>query len=142
MRFAEKIVLSDIPTSRILSLSRTPAANVDYSDILAELRVLQFKFQRKRSAISITEEQCFNVTILSDVLVENDKVFLVQLSTDDGGVVLSPEQADVVIINNDCKYYILVYPLHSWGALPLYLFIIVCTVFSVMVWVCVLCKLG
>ena len=65
--------------------------------------MLQFKFQRKRSVVSITEEQCFNVTILSDVLIEDDEVFLVQLSTDDGGVVLNPEQADVVILNNDCE---------------------------------------
>ena len=89
-----------------ISLIIYPAANVDYSVILAELRALKFKFQRKRSVVSITEEQCFNVTILSDVLVEDDEVFFVQLSTDDGGVVLSPEQADVVIIDNDCKYSI------------------------------------
>ena len=65
--------------------------------------MLQFKFQRKRSVVSITEEQCFNVKILSDVLVENGEVFLVQLSTDDSGVVLNPEQVDVVILNNDCE---------------------------------------
>ena len=67
--------------------------------------MLKFKFQRRRRFIgSITEEQCFNVTILSDPFVEEDEVFLVQLSTDDSGVVLSPEEAEVVIVNNDCEY--------------------------------------
>ena len=84
----------------------TSAAGEDYSDVLAELRVLKFKFQRRRRFIgSITEEQCFNVTILSDPFVEEDEVFLVQLSTDDSGVVLSPEEAEVVIVNNDCEFF-------------------------------------
>ena len=84
----------------------TSAAGEDYSDVLAELRVLKFKFQRRRRFIgSITEEQCFNVTILSDPFVEEDEVFLVQLSTDDPGVVLSPEEAEVVIVNNDGEFF-------------------------------------
>ncbi|CAI8048180.1 Disintegrin and metalloproteinase domain-containing protein 8, partial [Geodia barretti] len=71
-------------------------------DALENLRVLKFKFQRRRRFIgSITEEQCFNVTILSDPFVEEDEVFLVQLSTDDSGVVLSTEEAEVVIVDND-----------------------------------------
>ena len=76
------------------------AAGEDYSDILAELRVLRFKFQ---NVGSIAEEHCFNVTILSDLLVESDEVFLVKLSTDEPQVVLSPEEAEVAIINNDRK---------------------------------------
>ncbi|CAI8042439.1 hypothetical protein GBAR_LOCUS23568, partial [Geodia barretti] len=86
----------------VTTSSQTAIAGEDYSDVLAELRVLKFKFQRRRRFIgSITEEQCFNVTILSDPFVEEDEVFLVQLSTDDSGVVLSPEEAEVVILNND-----------------------------------------
>ena len=81
------------------------AAGEDYSDVLAEIRVLKFKFQRRRRFIgSITEEQCFSVTILSDPFVEEHEVFLVQLSTDDSGVVLTLEEAEVVIVNNDCEY--------------------------------------
>ena len=65
--------------------------------------MLKFKFQ---NVGSIAEEQCFNVTILSDLLVESDEVFLVKLSTDEPQVVLSPEEAEVAIINNDCKYFL------------------------------------
>ena len=45
------------------------------------------------------------MTILSDILVENDEVFLVRLSTDDPSVVLNPNQAEIMIIDNDGELF-------------------------------------
>ena len=41
------------------------------------------------------------MSLLSDDVLENDEVFLVQLSTKDSSVNLNPQQAEVTITNND-----------------------------------------
>lgn len=99
------ILLHTVQFTQTYSLlcSFTPTAGLDYSDILAELRILKFKFQRRKRRNGFTDEQCFTVSILSDILVEDNEVFLVELSTDDSAVMLNPEEAEVVIINNDSE---------------------------------------
>ena len=37
-------------------------------------------------------------------MVENTEVFLAQLSTDDLSVILNPDEAEIFIIDNDCKF--------------------------------------
>ena len=82
----------------------------DYDDILARLTKVEFVFEgSKRSALDY--QQCINITILSDDIVEYDESFYVQLTTDDeyDQVILSPNEAEVIILNNDCKLLITVY---------------------------------
>ena len=62
--------------------------------------VLKLRFQR---SIDLTDQGCVNVTILSDIFVENDEVFAVHLSTEDRSVILNPDRADVTITDNDSK---------------------------------------
>ena len=78
---------------------------MDYNEILAQLITVEliFESQRKRSVGS--NEQCVNVTILSDDIVEDDEVFYAVLSTDDPVVMLYPNVTEITIINNDCKSY-------------------------------------
>lgn len=49
--------------------------------------------------------QCVNVTIIDDVAVEAEKVFIVEISSDDVTVVLGSSTSIVSIIDNDgeCK---------------------------------------
>ena len=78
-------------------------AGEDYSDILAQLTKVEFVFEGSKRSVSDIQ-QCINITILSDIIVEYDEVFFVQLTTDDDDqVILSPNQAEVIIIDNDSK---------------------------------------
>ncbi len=47
-------------------------------------------------------EQCVNVSILADYVVETDEYFSLVLSSVDPGVTLMPANATVVISDNDC----------------------------------------
>ena len=67
--------------------------------------MLKLKFSRhKRQAFTNEDKQCVNLTILSDNVVENTEVFLAQLSTDDLSVILNPDEAEIFINDNDCKF--------------------------------------
>lgn len=44
-----------------------------------------------------------NITLIADELVELDEYFFVELSTNDPGVILYPQNATVTIEDNDCK---------------------------------------
>ena len=67
--------------------------------------MFKLKFSRhKRQAFTNEDKQCVNLTILSDNVVENTEVFLAQLSTDDLSVILNPDEAEIFIIDNDCKF--------------------------------------
>ena len=74
---------------------------MDYSEILAQLTVLEFKFKRDKRDTG--EQQCVNISILSENIVENDEVFLAQLATDDTSVNLIPDEAQIIIVDNDCE---------------------------------------
>ena len=86
--------------------SSSPTAGEDYSDVLAELRVLKIEFQRRKRIVDFTERECVNITILSDIAVENDEVFVVHLSADDSSVILNPDRAEVTIADNDSKHLV------------------------------------
>ena len=64
---------------------------------------MEFVFDGRVRRSVVSETQCISVFLLSDNLVENDEVFTVHLSTMDSSVNLSPDYADVVILNNDRK---------------------------------------
>ena len=52
-------------------------------------------------------EDCTDISIINDVVFEQDEVFTVQLSTDDEQIMLSPRSASVTIQDNDGKNYTL-----------------------------------
>ena len=79
----------------------------DYNDILfsAESRTLQFSAQRSRRAAGGMEyEETFNISTLPDLVVEQNETFILMLSTDDASVEFAPQNATVVIIDNDGKF--------------------------------------
>ena len=45
---------------------------------------------------------CFNVSIVDDGNEEDEELFLVNLTTSDPHVTLSPRTADLIIVDNDC----------------------------------------
>lgn len=50
--------------------------------------------------------QCTDIQIVNDSILENDESFSINLTTDVLSVILSPNVATVVIIDNDGKYMI------------------------------------
>ena len=48
---------------------------------------------------------CTNITIVDDLLVEEDEVFILVLTTDDGGILLSPNDVIVTITDRDGKTF-------------------------------------
>ena len=60
--------------------------------------------RKKRIASPVLpREYCFNVTIISDVLVEFDEAFELLLSTSDEDITLFPNSTTINIINDDCE---------------------------------------
>ena len=82
---------------------------MDYNEILAQLITVELIFESRRKRSVGSNEQCVNVTILSDDIVEDDEVFYAVLSTDDPVVMLYPNVTEITIINNDCKSSHLLY---------------------------------
>ena len=77
---------------------------MDYEEVLQVLMTIDLTFdgaRKKRNGAS--EIQCVNITILSDEKVEFDETFYVVLSTEDPDVCLIPQNATVIITNNDGK---------------------------------------
>ncbi len=60
-------------------------------------------FGRRKRQLS-QSEQCVNVSILADDVVETDEYFSLVLSSVDSGVTLMPANATVVISDNDCEF--------------------------------------
>ena len=78
------------------------AAGEDYSDVFSILSTIDFVFPRKRDTSSVMQQQqCVNISILSDVIVEDTEDFYAALSTMDSAVVLTPDRARIEIIDND-----------------------------------------
>ena len=50
-----------------------------------------------------TTESCVNISVSRDVVLEDDEVFTVQLSTSDEAALLSLSSANVTILDNDSK---------------------------------------
>ena len=51
------------------------------------------------------DRRCFNVTVNDDDVLENEERFTLDLDTDDPMVILSPEQAEVIITDTDSKKF-------------------------------------
>ena len=78
---------------------------MDYNEVLASLMTIEVTFggnRKRREVESMT--RCVNISIIPDSLVENDETFTVTLSTEDPDVVLNPQNATVIIRNNECKF--------------------------------------
>ena len=99
--------------NNILSFWLLLAGGVDYAEfeeiiMTISLTLGQEPARRKRvpqdppPAVE-SGEYCFNVTIISDVLVEFDETFKLLLSTSDEDVTLFPNSTTINIINDDCK---------------------------------------
>lgn len=58
------------------------------------------------SAIS-SNQQCFDVDIISDNFVENDETYTLTLETTNSAVTLAPPTTLITITNDDCKLNIL-----------------------------------
>ena len=78
---------------------------MDYEEVLQVLMTIDLTFDgaRKKRTLGASEIQCVNITILSDEKVEFDETFYVVLSTEDPDVCLIPQNATVIITNNDGK---------------------------------------
>ena len=50
-----------------------------------------------------TSSQCASVIVNDDSTLENNEIFLVELTTADEAVQLNPSSADITIIDNDSK---------------------------------------
>ena len=46
---------------------------------------------------------CVNISIVSDSILESDESLLVDLTTDDSAIILSPSMATIDILNDDSK---------------------------------------
>ena len=52
----------------------------------------------------LSEIECISLSFLSDNIVEDSETFTVQLNSTDPLVMLFPQSAEVVILDNDRKY--------------------------------------
>lgn len=68
------------------------------------MTTIDISFEPRRKRRSAETSYCTNITIIADELVEDNEYFTVALSTSDEDVVLLPQNATIVIINNDCKH--------------------------------------
>ena len=68
-------------------------------------------------------QQCIDVTILSDTIVEYEENFFLHLSTNDGQVMLYPDETEVVIVDNDseCNFITCIYIHPPWATLQSYI---------------------
>ena len=53
------------------------------------------------------DRECVNVSLVEDDILENPENLLLDLDTDDPMVILSPEQAEVIINDTSRKYIII-----------------------------------
>ena len=58
--------------------------------------------------------QCMNITIIGDIILENNESFLANLTTDDPSIILSPNMAALAILNDDSKHVQGTCVLHTW----------------------------
>ncbi len=52
------------------------------------------------------DEMCFNLTVVEDVIVEENELFFVSLSSQDSAVRIPGDanQLNITLVDNDCKY--------------------------------------
>ena len=76
----------------------------DYIEFLEVVTTLEFLFsgnRRRRRAALGDEMQCVPVSVIGDERVENDEDFFLTLTTDDPDIILLPDEARVIIKNDD-----------------------------------------
>lgn len=63
-------------------------------------------FNATRRQLTFLEEhsQCVEISIVNDLVLEQNEIFTIELSTMDPDVVVGIDAATVVIINDDSKY--------------------------------------
>ena len=59
-------------------------------------------------------QQCANIAISDDAILENDELFAVQLTTTDQAVTLSPSSATVTIGDDDSKLFSLCFSIPNY----------------------------
>ena len=57
----------------------------------------------RRKRVALGPQECFDVTIIADEIVEYDDTFTLHLSTSDSDISLFPNYTTIHIINDDCK---------------------------------------
>ena len=67
--------------------------------------MLDFTVEGDRNRRESTNEPttCFGIPLMEDQLVERDEYFTVELSTQDSSVILMPQNATIIIRDNDGK---------------------------------------
>ena len=86
---------------RLSTTSNTAEEGSDFTSLIGDVRTfLPF----------LQSDVCWPISITNDSHVEGTEDFLVSLFTDDTGVILNPNMAKVVIVEEDCKHYRLVIP--------------------------------
>jgi len=78
---------------------------IDYEEVLQVLTTVDLTFDpaRNRRSTESVNNLCANILLIPDELVEDEEYFLVELSTDDSGVILFPQNKTIFIANNDRK---------------------------------------
>ena len=76
------------------TLSFCSTAPADYTAVLAPLEF---------TALNADQPQCIDIAITNDNVLENDENFVLQLSTEDTAVDLSPSSTTVTITNDDSE---------------------------------------
>lgn len=78
----------------------------DYDAELASITTGELTFEGNRERRSVPADgngNCVNISLIADGIVETDESFFVELSTDDPHVILMPQNASCIIMDNDCK---------------------------------------
>ena len=78
---------------------------IDYEEVLQVLTTVDLTFDpaRNRRSTESVDNLCASITLIPDELVEDEEYFFVELSTDDSGVILFPQNKTIFIANNDRK---------------------------------------
>ena len=84
-------------TVRLSTASDTAEEGSDFTSLTSDMMTFQPSQQ--------SEDVCWTIRITNDSRVEGTEVFHVSLDTDDTSVTLNPNTAQIVIMEEDCKYH-------------------------------------
>ena len=85
-------------TIRLSTTSDSAEGGSDFTSLAGEIRSFLASTQ--------TDNVCWTINITNDNNVEGQEIFLVSISTDDLRVILNPDAAQVIIMEEDCEYYV------------------------------------
>ena len=72
-------------------------------EILDASTTIELTFEGARNRRSTSTLSSTSITLIADDIVEDQEFFMLELSTDDEDVVLFPQNATIIITNNDRK---------------------------------------